>query len=115
MNLLDVLKENKVVIATTLAVLTVLGGSAVIELPADRKVAALELKVAQYQQMDDERYQRQRAQEINQDLKYVSDKINQLNQQKQFRPLTPEEEWLQEQYRQDFQRLKEEEYANDQD
>ena len=103
-------------IAAAVAVVTVLGGSMVVELPADKKVKALEVQLAQtWQQREQWQEQQQRyhsnreVEELQFRLRYISNEINRINQIPQYlnRPVTEEEAWQIEQLKQEWALLQE--------
>lgn len=103
-------------IGTAAAIVALLGGTAVVELPADRKVKALEVQVAQtwqqreaWQQQQQVYHNQRELDEIDWRLRYISNEINRINQIPGYleRSLTPEEQWQIEQLKQEWQLLQE--------
>lgn len=104
------------VIAATVAVIGLLGGSMVVELPADKKVKAMEIQFAQtwqqreaWQQQQQVYHKQREVEEIQFRLRYISNEINRINQIPQYlnRSPTPEEEWQIQQYKKEWQLLTE--------
>ena len=116
MDIKALIKENPIVIVSALTVVTLLGGSMAIELPADKKVKALEVKIAQtWQQREKWQEQQQRyhtnreVEELQFRLRYISNEINRINQIPQYlnRPMTQEESWTVEQLKEEWVLLQE--------
>ena len=92
-------------------VITLLGGSMTVTLPADRKIAALETAVAQtwqereaWQQTQQEYHTDRRIEDIDFRMRYISNEINRLNMIPQYldRALTAEESWQIEQLKNEW-------------
>lgn len=103
-------------ITTALAVVGLLGGSMVIELPADKKIKAMEIQLAQtwqqrelWQQQQQVYHKQREIEEIQFRLRYISNEINRINQIPQYlgRAPTSEEQWQVEQYKEEWQLLTE--------
>lgn len=116
MNLLALLKENPLVIATAVVVLGALGASMNVTLPADEKIAELEMQVAQqwerrkeWEQKQDRYHRSQELQDIEYRMKYLEGEINRINQIPTYldRDLTEQEVWSMEQRKQEWSLLKE--------
>lgn len=90
-------------------VVSVLGGSVAVTLPADRKVAELEKQFTQNWQQQQQYHQKREQEELYWNMRYISDRINTLLKIPTVlkRPLTPEEQWELEQLRREWMRLKE--------
>jgi len=97
-------------------VITLLGGSMTVTLPADKKVAALETKVAQtwqereqWQQQQQEYHTDRMVDDIDWRMRYISNEINRINMIPQYlnRALTQEEDWQLEQLKIEWQLLQE--------
>lgn len=99
--------------ATVAAVVAVLGGTMSVTLPADRKVADLEQRVAQTWQQQQQYHERRELEDVRWQMQYISNEINRLNQIPKYlnRSLTDEERWQIDQLKQDFQLLKQREQA----
>lgn len=96
-------------VAAAILVVGLLGGSMVIELPADKKIASLETRVAQSWQQQQQYHENREREEIEWRMRYLTDQINRLMQIPEYlgRPLTPEEQWQLEQLRKEWMILKE--------
>ena len=109
--MIDLLKRYPAMVATLGAGLVLLGGSFAIELPADRKVAALEIQVAQRWEAQ-KRYDRgQELQAIRWRMQYIANEINRIMAIPQYlnRPISPEEQWQVEQLKQEWEYLRQRE------
>jgi len=114
--ILDVIKERPGIVIGAAAVIAILGGTAVVELPADRKVAQLEQQVAQtwqqreaWQQQQQIYHKQKEIDEIDWRLRFISDQINRINQIPDYfnRDLTPQEQWQIKQLKDEWALLKE--------
>jgi hypothetical protein len=77
-DLIELAKDNKVT-AVALSVIVLLGGTATITLPADRKVQALEVEVAQTLEQLDDRFMQQRIDQQGDELERLRWQIEDLN------------------------------------
>ena len=116
MNLLEIAKARPGTVITAASIVAILGGTAVIELPADRKVKALEVQVAQtwqqreaWQQQQQIYHRDREIEEIDWRLRYISAEINRISQIPRYlnRNLSPEEGWQIEQLKQEYSLLQE--------
>ena len=89
--------------------LTLLGGSVIIELPADKKIAALEDQFTQTWQQQQTYHSQRELDDLQWRLRYISNEINRINAIPQYlkRGLTPEETWQIQQYKEEWQLLQE--------
>ena len=103
---------------TTIAVVAVLGGTASIELPADKKVAELEIQVAQtFQQQQQWQTQQQQyhvgreLDDIRWRMRSITQEINRLNMLPEYlgRPLNEQELWQLETLKDDWSMLRDRE------
>ena len=110
----DHLKEYPVLYAAGAMALTLVGGSVVVELPADKKVAELEVQFAQtwqqqqtWQQAQQQYHRQREVEDIQFRMRYLANEINRLNQLPSYlnRPLSPQESWQIEQYKTEFSLL----------
>lgn len=103
---------------TAIALATLLGGSFVIEMPADRKVRELRSEIAQNWQQRQIWEQQQQLYHRNKELEqirwrmdYITKEINRINAIPAYlnRPLTPQEAWQIEQLKQEWNLLRQRE------
>ena len=113
MNILSLLKENKGVTLTALTVVALLGGTAVIELPADKEIRAVKTEQAQRWEQQYRYDHNAELERIRWRMSDIAREINRINMIPQYlgRPLTAEEAWQIEQLKMEFELLKEREQS----
>ena len=109
--IIDLIKRYPAVVVTAALMITALGGTAIVELPADRKVEALEDQVAANWQEQTQYHEEQELEAVRWRMRYVSEQINRLNALPQYtdRALTEQELWQLKQLQQEWELLKERE------
>jgi len=117
-NIKNHLRGNTIMYGTAIALATLLGGSFVIEMPADRKVRELRSEIAQNWQQRQIWEQQQQLYHRNKELEqirwrmdYITKEINRINAIPAYlnRPLTPQEAWQIEQLKQEWNLLRQRE------
>jgi len=116
MSLIEAFQKRPMIAATAIATIVIMGGSVAVELPADRKVEALEVKVAQtwqqreaWQQAQQVYHSEREIDEIDWRMRYISNEINRINQIPEYlhRPVNPQEQWQIDQLQSEWKLLRE--------
>jgi len=107
-------RENPAMYITAAAIITLLGGSVIVELPADKAIKEVRIEMAQNYENREQQYQQQQRyhrkneiEDIDFRMEWTSNEINRLNQIPVYlnRALTAEEKWTIEQRKQEWSTL----------